>query len=102
MNFMDVQVSLVGDRAILTVGTHAITLEGDCARALAPYDGKVVVMGVRPEDVHEAGTTEGLRLSEPFSATWLPSSRIRAANLCRAPVAQSVPQGEGVERGWAA
>lgn len=68
MNFMDVQVSLVGDRAILTVGTHAITLEGDCARALAPYDGKVVVMGVRPEDVHEAGTTEGLRLSEPFSA----------------------------------
>ena len=37
-----------------------------------------------------------------FFRTWLPSSRIRAANLCRAPVAQSVPQGEGVERGWAA
>ena len=36
------------------------------------------------------------------SGDMAPKLAHKGSNLCRAPVAQSVPQGEGVERGWAA
>ena len=36
------------------------------------------------------------------SLNMAPKLAHKGSNLCRAPVAQSVPQGEGVERGWAA
>ena len=55
MNFLDAVVSVEGDKAVLDLGESKITLSGDKAKKLIDggYDGKTVVMGVRPEDVYD-------------------------------------------------
>ena len=69
MNFMDATVETSSGKATLSFGGHTLTLEGEKAQALVPYTGKVVTLGVRPEDVHEADAPdEGKRLSEPIKA----------------------------------
>ena len=69
MNFIDARVSMEPRGACLSFGRHAVLLDGRKAKAVEPYDGKVVELGVRPEDVHELGApAEGKRLSEPFDA----------------------------------
>ena len=71
MNFIDVQVSEKGAGVALTFGANTITLTGPKADALKKggYVGKVVVMGIRPEDVvEEHEYAEGRSLSETFPA----------------------------------
>ena len=69
MNFIDARVSMEPRGACLSFGRHAVLLDGKKAKAVEPYDGKVVELGVRPEDVHELGApAEGKHLSEPFDA----------------------------------
>ena len=71
MNFIDVQVSEKGAGVALTFGANTITLTGPKAQALKDggYVGKVVVMGIRPEDVvEEHEYAEGRALSETFPA----------------------------------
>ena len=69
MNFIDARVSMEPRGACLSFGRHTVLLEGKKAKAVEPYDGKVVELGVHPEDVHELGApAEGKRLSEPFDA----------------------------------
>ena len=55
MNFLDAVVSVEGDKAVLDLGESKITLAGDKAKKLIDggYDGKTVVMGIRPEDVYD-------------------------------------------------
>ena len=55
MNFLDAVVSVEGDKAVLDLGESKITLTGDKAKKLIDggYDGKTVVMGIRPEDVYD-------------------------------------------------
>ena len=55
MNFLDAVVSVEGDKAVLDLGESKITLSGDKAKKLIDggYDGKTVVMGIRPEDVYD-------------------------------------------------
>ena len=55
MNFLDAVVSVEGDNAVLDLGESKITLTGDKAKKLIDggYDGKTVVMGIRPEDVYD-------------------------------------------------
>ena len=55
MNFLDAVVSVEGDNAVLDLGESKITLTGDKAKKLIDggYDGKTVVMGIRPEDIHD-------------------------------------------------
>ncbi len=55
MNFLDAVVSVEGDNAVLDLGESKITLSGDKAKKLIAggYDGKTVVMGIRPEDVYD-------------------------------------------------
>ena len=55
MNFLDAVVSVEGDNAVLDLGESKITLSGDKAKKLIDggYDGKTVVMGIRPEDVYD-------------------------------------------------
>ena len=55
MNFLDAVVSVEGDKVILDLGESTITLTGDKAKKLIDggYDGKTVVMGIRPEDVYD-------------------------------------------------
>ena len=71
MNFIDVAVAEKGDGVTLTFGGNVITLTGAKAKALIDggYVGKVVVMGIRPEDVvEEHEYAEGRTLSETFPA----------------------------------
>ncbi|HIY51658.1 MAG TPA: sn-glycerol-3-phosphate ABC transporter ATP-binding protein UgpC [Candidatus Olsenella avicola] len=71
MNFIDVQVSEKGAGVALTFGSNTITLTGPKADVLKKggYVGKVVVMGIRPEDVvEEHEYAEGRSLSETFPA----------------------------------
>ena len=71
MNFIDVQVSEKGAGVALAFGANTITLTGPKADALKKggYVGKVVVMGIRPEDVvEEHEYAEGRTLSETFPA----------------------------------
>ena len=55
MNFLDAVVSVEGDNAVLDLGESKITLTGDKAKKLIDggYEGKTVVMGIRPEDVYD-------------------------------------------------
>ena len=55
MNILDAVVSVEGDNAVLDLGESKITLTGDKAKKLIDggYDGKTVVMGIRPEDVYD-------------------------------------------------
>ena len=71
MNFIDVKVSEKGAGVALTFGKNTVTLTGPKADALkrGGYVGKVVVMGIRPEDVvEEHEYAEGRTLSETFPA----------------------------------
>ncbi len=55
MNFIDAKCEIDGDKAALDVGPHKILLPPTKAMALKDggYDGKTVVLGIRPEDVHD-------------------------------------------------
>ncbi|MDO5425133.1 MAG: sn-glycerol-3-phosphate ABC transporter ATP-binding protein UgpC [Eubacteriales bacterium] len=55
MNFLDAKVNVKGKDVILQVGPHAIKLPAAKAQKVIDggYAGKTVVMGIRPEDVHD-------------------------------------------------
>ncbi len=55
MNFLDAKVNVKGKEVSLQVGPHAIKLPAAKAQKLIDggYAGKTVVMGIRPEDVHD-------------------------------------------------
>ena len=55
MNFLDAVCTVKGDKVDLDLGESVITLSGDKAKKLIDggYDGKTVVMGIRPEDVYD-------------------------------------------------
>ncbi|WP_019128194.1 ABC transporter ATP-binding protein [Enorma massiliensis] len=70
MNFIDATVVEKDGAVALTFGSNAVTLPDAKAAALKPYAGKVVVMGIRPEDVvEEHEYAEGKALSEQIDAT---------------------------------
>lgn len=56
MNFMDAQVKVSGQEVDLVVGAFQIKLPPAKAQKLIKegYAGKTVVMGIRPEDVHDS------------------------------------------------
>ena len=55
MNFMDAVVNVNGNTVTLKVGNFDIKLPAEKSKALIDggYAGKTVVMGIRPEDVHD-------------------------------------------------
>ena len=55
MNFIDATCKVEGDKVSLVTGPHTIALPPAKAKALKEggYDGKTVVLGIRPEDVHD-------------------------------------------------
>ena len=55
MNFLDAVVKVDGDKVALDLGEATITLGGDKAKKIIDggYDGKTVVLGVRPENVSD-------------------------------------------------
>lgn len=70
MNFIDATVVEKDGAVVLSFGSNVVTLPDAKAAALKPYAGKVVVMGIRPEDVvEEHEYAEGKALSEQIDAT---------------------------------
>ena len=55
MNFLDAQCEVSGDKVLLNVGPAKIELPPAKAKKLIDggYAGKTVVLGIRPEDVHD-------------------------------------------------
>ena len=56
MNFMDAVVKVNGGNVTLTVGEQVLKVPASKKQALIDggYDGKTVVLGIRPEDVHDS------------------------------------------------
>ncbi len=56
MNFLDADCTINGNDVKLTVGEHVIKVPADKAAKLVEgdYNGKTVVIGIRPEDVEDA------------------------------------------------
>ncbi len=53
MNFVDVAIEKDGDGVCAAFGANKIAIPEGKAGALADYVGKEVVMGIRPEDIHD-------------------------------------------------
>ena len=55
MNFMDAVVDIKGNDVTLTVGKHTLKVPASKKQALIDggYNGRTVVLGIRPEDVHD-------------------------------------------------
>ena len=72
MNFIDAKVGEQGGKTTLTFGKNVVTVPENKAKVLRDkgYMGKVVVLGIRPEDVIESTEyAEHKKLSEPIDAT---------------------------------
>ena len=56
MNFLDAVCSIKGDDVSLKVGQYELKVPASKKKALIDggYDGKTVVLGIRPEDVHDS------------------------------------------------
>ena len=56
MNFLDAVCNVKGDDVTLTIGEHVLKVPGSKKKALIDggYNGKTVVLGIRPEDVHDS------------------------------------------------
>ena len=56
MNFMDAVCNVKGEDVTLTVGEHVLKVPASKKKALIDggYNGKTVVLGIRPEDVHDS------------------------------------------------
>jgi multiple sugar transport system ATP-binding protein len=61
MNFMDAKVKVSGNDVSLIVGNSEMKLPDSKKKALIDggYDGKTIVLGIRPEDIHEADGATG-------------------------------------------
>lgn len=69
MNFIDATVGEADGKITLTFGSNVITVPETKAEVLKPYVGKVVVAGIRPEDViEEHEHADDKNLSETIDA----------------------------------
>ncbi|HEY3284722.1 MAG TPA: sn-glycerol-3-phosphate ABC transporter ATP-binding protein UgpC [Armatimonadota bacterium] len=57
MNFVDVAVKVSDGKATLSTEGLKVVLNSDMAAKLKAYDGKPVVFGIRPEDIHDKSVT---------------------------------------------
>ncbi len=71
MNFIDATVRVDGSDAYLKFDKFEIKVPDDQAQAVIAggYDGKTVVMGIRPEDIHDEESFVSMSEGSKFSAT---------------------------------
>jgi multiple sugar transport system ATP-binding protein len=58
MNFLDAVVAVKGDQVTLTVGEQVLKVPASKKQSIIDggYDGKTVVLGIRPENIHDEET----------------------------------------------
>ena len=72
MNFMDGVVSVKGNDVTVNVGGNELAVPADKAKAIIDggYNGKTIVLGIRPEDVHDeadfVAKNQGSKVSAPI------------------------------------
>ena len=59
MNFLDAQLCRGDQSPLLDLESFQVALPAQSAPALEGYFGKTVKLGIRPEDIHEAGSVPG-------------------------------------------
>ncbi len=71
MNFLDAKISKNGNDVIATIGQYDIIVPAEKAKVLVDkgYVGKTVVMGIRPEDIHDDAATIAASPSKPMNST---------------------------------
>jgi len=68
MNFIEGSLSDAGGRTVFTADGISAPLSEESAGALAPYRGKEIVLGIRPEDIYEAADEGRLSLAARVKA----------------------------------
>ncbi len=70
MNFIDAEIEVNGDKAFAKTSGLKIELPAEKAKKVIAggYNGKTVVLGIRPEDVYDAAEVEG-KYKNQFEAT---------------------------------
>lgn len=70
MNFIDAVIEVNGSKAFAKTSGLTIELRAEKAKKVIAggYNGKTVVLGIRPEDVYDASTAEG-KYKDQFDAT---------------------------------
>ena len=71
MNFLDAQISQKGNDVIATIGQYDILVPAAKGKVLKEngYIGKTVVMGIRPEDIHDSQMFIEASPSAPLTST---------------------------------
>ena len=71
MNFLDAKISEKGGNVIATIGDADLIVPADKAKALKDkgYVGKTVVLGIRPENIHDDPHAVNASLSKPMNST---------------------------------
>jgi multiple sugar transport system ATP-binding protein len=73
MNFIEANVKETGGDVSLVIGTNgtsgAVSVTSQLKKALAPYSGKKVVMGIRPEDIYDKVFYQGDAKGRTLSTT---------------------------------
>ena len=71
MNFLDAKISKNGNDVIATVGQYDIIVPAEKAKVLVDkgYVGKTVVLGIRPEDIHDDAAAIAASPSKPMNST---------------------------------
>jgi len=71
MNFLDAKISEKGGNVIATIGEADLIVPAEKAKALKDggYVGKTVILGIRPEDIHDAPEFIKASQSAPMTST---------------------------------
>jgi multiple sugar transport system ATP-binding protein len=72
MNLFEADLHLSGDVGTVTLGSHVVALSSEClvkAPRLRDYDGRRVIIGIRPEDYEDAAFAPGIPESQRITST---------------------------------
>ncbi|MBI3914731.1 MAG: TOBE domain-containing protein, partial [Chloroflexi bacterium] len=69
MNFFDANIVGTRDEVALDTGSFKLPVPGDRRAKLASYFGKTLVLGVRPEDIHDRALAPAAINGAPISTT---------------------------------
>ncbi|MCF0128755.1 MAG: ABC transporter ATP-binding protein, partial [Pseudobutyrivibrio sp.] len=69
MNFIDGVIKFNGENATIDVAGNVLQIPASKADALKKYDGKTVVLGIRPEDIHDSQIYVDTQASSVIEAT---------------------------------